>query len=224
MLNRKMNNIVLDVRSPEYFRMKEVILINLLSIPPGFVAGVLLALGTYGTVAVPSLGPYARPLPLVLMPFIVALALSLVLFYFAPLLFAVNYYVRFLVRRYARTPPANGYVCQLSVKPRLSGGAKAFLEDADDIGVLNLNDNALSFTGDHVNLYLPYSSIASVNQRNIGWRGAWILRGSRLRVHLASGAQYTYFEFLERESNTVNSSKKLSNMIYSALQERMQQA
>ena len=219
-----MNNIVLDIRSPQHFTMKDVILINLLNAPLGFVAGVLLVIGAYGTVAVPSLGPYARPLPVVLMPFIVALALSLMLFYFAPLLFAVNYYVKFLVRRYARTPPANGYVCQLSVTPRLSEGARAFLEDADDVGVLNLTSDGVCFTGDHVTLRVPYSSIASLTQRGIGWRLLWILGGKRVLLHLASGAQYTHFEFLERQSNTVNSSRKLSNEIYSVLQERMQQA
>jgi len=216
-----MDNITLEIRSPENFTMKHVILMNLLSVGPSFAAGALLGVGGVGSVAVPLLGPYVRPLPLLLSPFIGALGLSLLAFYLAPLLFNVNYYVRDLVRRYGRTQPAASHVCQLSTVPRLCRGARGFLEDADDVGLLNLSGSEMSFTGDHVDLRIPYSSIASVTRHNVGWRGLWFLYGSKIRIEIENAQGYGSFELAERQCNTVASSKRLSIGIYRVLQEKV---
>jgi hypothetical protein len=225
MLSRETNRFFLDIRSPQRFKMKDVSIMTLLCVPPGVAAGALLGAGTVGVVAVVLLrSTFPVPLAYALMPFIIALGLSLLLFYFAPLLLEVNYYVRFVVRQYAQTEAESSYVCQVSGTPRLFRGARAFLEDADDVGILNLSNDGLSFTGDHITLRVPYSSIASVTQRNIGWRGLWFVYGNRIRVNLRSGNDYQSFDFVERQSNTVTSSRRLSNTIYCTLRDRTQGA
>jgi hypothetical protein len=95
-----------------------------------------------------------------------------------------------------------------------------FLEDADDIGVLRVAEDDVSFVGDHVNISIPFSAIESIGKHNIGWRGFW-LSGKRIRLTLRDATAYSQVEFCERQSTTLIAAYKISKKIFTLLAERV---
>jgi len=146
-----------------------------------------------------------------------ALILSLVVGYFLPLGCGSLYIVR-LVRRHIPRRDEQGavFIVQLTLRPRLYRGVRGWLEDADDVGVLNLTDNAAIFTGDHVALSLPYRSITRISDHNVGKRGLWVC-GRRIRVSSPQLPQYEYIEFMERAAMTIGACNRTSRDILNIL-------
>jgi hypothetical protein len=66
------------------------------------------------------------------------------------------------------------FVIGIRLKPRARRGLHVVFEDTDDVGVLVLRDNDLSFEGDSIRATIPWSLIDVFEVRRTGWRGAWI--------------------------------------------------
>lgn len=157
-----------DIGAPQSYRLREVVIINLLGLVPGIVAGWFLGATIIGF------------LILIIQLFLIiandsfvfsVLSFALLsmlgsvgIYYFTPLWVGANFYVKLIVKRMNLPKTSDGFVFQLATDPRLFRGVRGFLEDADDIGVLSLQEKALSFKGDCTNLHIPYSRIESIQK------------------------------------------------------------
>ncbi len=219
--------------------MKEILILNLLALVPGLLIGGLFGWGIAGVIGyaifcvkVISAGssylcyPPNIP-PNLLFLFIsglVAFLMSFFLIHFRPLFFGVNWYIRSIVKRLniAGESYSHDEIFQISFDPRLLKGIRGILENADDIGLLKLEQKKLLFKGDHVTLAIPYSEIESIEARDVGWRGLW-MGGKRLRI-TGKIQHYKCVEFGERTSWTLSKSKKIANRIYHMLIEYVESA
>jgi len=154
-----------------------------------------------------------------------ALACSCVLLFFVPSLGLVNPYVKRIVRSFLGSPSAirERDVFQISLRPRLYGGLRGFLEDADDVGALTLGPDSLAFEGDRITLSIPYSQIQTVERRRVGWRGLWVC-GNRIEVQAKDGVAEGSFEFLERSSCTLPGSHGIAARVFRQLNDRVRSA
>jgi len=220
-------SISLEIGIPKLYKLREVIIANLISLFPSIVAGGLFSAGVtgfFGLIILLFLGIIGGSL--VILPLSLALLsilISISVFYFTPLWGGVNFYVKLIVKRINLPETPNGFIFQFAADPRLFKGLRGFLEDADDIGILSLQEEALSFKGDCINLCIPYSRIESVQKYNVGWRGIWIC-GKRIKIKLKNYKQYNSFEFLERHSYTVPKSNMISNEVASIISEKIKNA
>ena len=103
----------------------------------------------------------------------------------------------------------NAVICQIKFTPQLHGGIRGFIEDADDVGYIQFGDESISFSGDQIQLVLPYSSLKSYSHFNAGWRGLW-LTGRKIRIETDAFEGYEFIESYERQSTTVLTSRKIS--------------
>jgi hypothetical protein len=143
------------------------------------------------------------------------LVLALVLpIYFLPILMA-NPLVRKLVRS-LDSSKQNGLVVQLTNLPRSKWGFWAFMEDADDIGFLNLEGECLVFNGDSTTFSIPFGLIQDVRRKNFGWRGIWIY-GSRIVIDISDRS----FAIAERFSLSVPASRKISKGLFNQLSSKV---
>ena len=110
----------------------------------------------------------------------------------------------------------DGFIVQLTLSPRLRGGLRALLEDADDIGYLTLSGKELRFQGDSVRLSVPWNEIQLVRPRNIGLRGLFVY-GRRIKVVVAGWPQVESFEFAERSSWLLPASRATTRKLYELL-------
>jgi hypothetical protein len=155
---------ILDIRTPHRFGMREVVIINLLSLVAQAIAGVFLGVGCFG-ILVTSLSVVNSWIVLLALFF---LALSFIMFLFTPGIMFANYYVNHLVSHLRSNEGGPEYTCQIATLPRSCKGVRAFLEDADDIGILSAQSEILRFRGDHSDLTIDMSQKISVELRNIG--------------------------------------------------------
>lgn len=141
-------------------------------------------------------------------------------FVFPPLCFE-NPYITRVVRRMVESEDAakDGFVVQLKVLPRLSHGLRAEVEDADDFGYLCFSGEDLVYCGDSVRLKVPVAQIATVETRNIGWRGLY-LYGCRTVVVVPGLKGAQHLEFTERSSWLLPTLRKMAQRLYESLRRR----
>ena len=135
-------------------------------------------------------------------------------FSFLPLI-QINPFVRHIVRENAGpvSDRRDTHDVQLAITPRLCKGLRGFLEDADDIGRLTIFQEGIRFEGDHVYIELPFSAIDELTHVNSGARLIWLV-GRRVRTETTVFEGVQRLEFLERESNTIMTSRRISgNMV-----------
>jgi hypothetical protein len=201
----------LTVGEPRHFGTREVMLVNIFATGVALLPfGAMLAIGIVVFVASLRFG-------LVPLGFFVCLGLfggMAVLL----LPFANNYYVARLVRRHIARPEnaEDTFIVQIALNPRVYGGLRGFLEDADDVGYLRFADDGLAFEGDSVNVRLPYDRIDRIEDCNVGVRGFWVV-GRRVRVYTKSLPPYCYIEFLEREGLSIRRTRQVSDSIIQAI-------
>lgn len=197
--------------------MREVVIINTLGIIPAFMLGLCGVGGLF-------LCSYAFLLgePILLPIGLAALVISGVLLFLSPAILG-NPYVRYIAHGFLQQEQSNElvYICQVSFSPRLHGGFRGFMEDADDVGHLQISDVAIRFTGDHTEFVLPFDLIKVVSYSNVGWRGFWIA-GGRINIMTNALDDYEEFEILERQSNTVITAQRISEDIFHELERRTQ--
>jgi hypothetical protein len=108
------------------------------------------------------------------------------------------------------------FVVQLTVSPRLRTGLRGLLEDADDIGRVRFDKSELIFQGDSIQLTLPYEQIQSVRRQNIGLRGLYVY-GPRIEVVARGVPGIEYFEFAERSSWLLTTSRRITQRLFCRL-------
>jgi hypothetical protein len=122
----------------------------------------------------------------------------------------------------AAAQPGEGFIVQMTLSPRLRSGLRALLDDADDIGYLTFSGNELLFQGDSVKLSVPLDSIKLVRPRNIGLRGLFVY-GRRIKVVVSGLPQVESFEFAERSSWLLPTSRAITRRLCQRLSTRFPQ-
>lgn len=87
-----------------------------------------------------------------------------------------NTYVARLARSFRPADWRNSdcFIVQITFLPRIRSGLRAVLEDADDIGSLNLSAAELEFRGDAVRFSIPYGQLRDLRLQTIGLRGLFV--------------------------------------------------
>lgn len=200
-----------EVKAPDRFNMTTVIIINLLAmLPLCILYPLLLIVG----LNVPS-GFWGVPFGVW---FVLLCGMCLLYLWFFPGLGGINYYTRRFVSQMFEGSGETGYICQVTMQPRLYRGIRAFLEDADDIGLVTLNDGVLKFRGDHSDIAITLSTDVTAELRTIGWRGLWY-SGARIRLTFPGREPFHEIEFLERQCWSVKASKRLAQELYAKIQQ-----
>lgn len=201
----------LVLRDPVHFRMHDVINVNVFAAGVALVLlGAMILVGVI--VFVISFGPG-----------LVQIGLSLCLGLYSAMVFlltpfANNYYVSRHVRRSILRPKGDGetYLVQITLSPRVYGGLRGFLEDADDVGYLRFTEEGLEFFGDSITIQLPFEDMEGIEDVNVGIRGLWIV-GRRVRVSTPALPPYVGMEFLDRDGLGVRRTRQISESIIHAL-------
>ena len=195
-------------RTPHRFGMREVVIMNLLPLVPAFIGGGLLGIGCAGIpLAATLVVDYGFPYWIMVVP-LCCLALVLAISLFVPGLMCANYYVRHLVSHLRSDHKGMSCICQMTTQPRICRGARAFLEDADDVGVLSIQPGVLTFRGDHSDLVVDLSNSVAVELHNIGWRGLWYA-SRRVRLILPEQERIHAVDIVERQCWSVFQSRRL---------------
>jgi hypothetical protein len=162
-------------------------------------------------VSVLPMGPVTLLLPLFTMAVTV---------FFLPFGFG-NTYIRRITRSMA-PHPADSFLVQLTLRPRLRSGVRALLEDADDVGWLGLGDSALLFRGDGLALEIPFRQIESVQKASIGLRGLFVYPQLVLKVSGLDGVQS--ISIAERSSALLPSARRINQLLYERLAAKVEAA
>ena len=135
---------------------------------------------------------------------ILLLILSLLVFFlFIPWWAYPNFLVPRIISKFHKITPGKGYICQFTTRPSRYKGLRK-LENADDLGVLYLEDDHLLFEGDHTTAVIPYSCTESVDLKNAGFaRSGWL--GYYLRIYLTqeAGQPFQYILIGDRAAKTL---------------------
>lgn len=128
-----------------------------------------------------------------------------------------NTHVARLVRSFEPAAGEPGrFIVQLSAQPRLRSGLGALLEDADDVGSLDVSGSSLHFRGDSVELTVPLDQIRSVRRQTLGWRGLF-LYGPLVVVELQGLPELERVKFAERSSSVITQSRKIARDLYRSI-------
>jgi len=210
----------IQTRPPLGFGLEEVVIANVLGLLPALALGPLLGLGLVGVGAAIVYSVRFGTMSWWMLIALSSLVVGVTLFNFTPYLGFANYYIKWLVSSQQRAETGSGHICQLTTVPRLNTGFRGFLEDADDIGVLQVQDGVITFTGDHIDVAITGSSGISVSLRNIGARGFWFI-GRRVRIELHNHPAFQAINIVERQSRTIRESRALGLRIFEAIDEAL---
>jgi hypothetical protein len=133
-----------------------------------------------------------------------------------------NTYVRRLVRllKPAHWKDAECFVVQITLIPRIHSGFRAVLEDADDIGCLNLSAAELVFQGDSVRFSIPYNQLRDLRLQTIGLRGLFVY--PRLAISVTGLPRITQLRIAERAGWFLPTSRKRTRELHERLAARLQ--
>lgn len=210
----------LEIGAPEEFRMQAVIVENFFCLLP---TGALMTTTLIFSLLVGALthilfgAPASMFVFLFMNVLLMAFCLYLMLVCF-PVLQA-NPYVRHLVEKKhgCRQSNSNSYICQLSMSPRFYSGLRGFLEDADDLGWLEITDDGIVFKGDSMNLSLPFEAISRIATLGCGYRMLG-MGGRKIRISTRALDGIQAFELSERQSYTIGTSRRLADDIIDAIE------
>ena len=211
----------IQINEPQLFTTKQVVVENLIALLPQIVFGASIG---FGFVAFPAdlffILYFGKSAFGVFFP-LCGIIIGLILLFYAPLVLMMNFIINRIVNKVGLSfNNSNKYVCQLSLKPRLYVGLRGALEDADDVGELHIDKDRVSFVGDHINISIPFSIIESVEKRNVGWKGFWLI-GKRIRINFKDVSEYSQVEFLERQSTTLIEANKISKNMFTQIAEKV---
>ena len=135
-----------------------------------------------------------------------------------------------LVRRVVlrNTPEAamhrpDGFIAQVTFVPRLRTGLRGSLEDADDVGLLDLSRDLVLFKGDSVQLSVPVERVLSVEGRNIGMRGLFAY-GSVAIVRIEGLAGVEEVHFADRSALLLPGARAASRRLLESLERFVERA
>lgn len=123
-----------------------------------------------------------------------------------------------LARRLApeAKPSGGGWLVQVTAKPRVRTGLRAMLEDADDIGWLQVEGGQVRFEGDSLRLCVGPENVRGLCVANIGFRGLF-LYGSKVEIELAGAGGLQGVEIAERQSLLLPESRRRSRELQDAI-------
>jgi hypothetical protein len=155
-----------------------------------------------------------------ILTFLVPLATILAATYFLPLGFG-NPYLIWLLRKLPNwsAEKNDSFVVQLTRIPRQRTRLWSFQEDAYDILWLSIDESAVVFTGDAIQLEVPYELVEAPRQQTAGWR-ALFAYGSQTVFSIKGVPQAGTFLFAERGSFVLPTSRKIANRMYQKLLEK----
>lgn len=209
-------NSTLKIDNPKNFRLREVLVLNAIGIVPGVIIGVCGVGGIFLFAGAFLTSEY------ILLAFaLVPLSICGAAIFLWPIALG-NPYVRYIAKASLAEVSSKEvpFICHVSFSPRLHDGLRGFMELADDVGLLQLTGEAVVFTGDQVRIVLPFNSIKEVSYSNCGWRGLWVY-GQRIKITTNALDDFNSLEFVERQSNTVVSSRRISKEIIRELEHRI---
>ena len=201
----------MEFRPERYFGWLQILGFGCLAVPVGLVVGMMIGSLVFG---VPRFFTDGQNWGYLLVG-AVLLLLILPAIYFMPWWGFPNALVPRIIAKFHKTPlEKNQYLCQFTTKPSRYGALRIFLESADDIGVLSLNDDHLAFEGDHTTVIIPYSCIESVRLKNSGFNRSLYL-GFYLRFHLSQevGQDFLYIQIGDRMAKTLLGSYRTTDNI-----------
>jgi hypothetical protein len=196
------------IQKPDHFRICDILLINAIGLVPGLLLGLT---GSAGIILF-IISVYIRE-PLSLLLAVTGLLSAGTIVFFMPAA-SGNPYVRHIVKKSVGTDydSTSSIIWQASFSPRIYDGFRGFMEDADDIGYIRVSERAFEFKGSHISFSLPFDCVKEVRLSNIGWRGFW-LYGQRIRILTRSFDKFEGVEFIERASDTIISSRRITKTI-----------
>lgn len=152
--------------------------------------------------------------------FALAASLFCVIFFYPTVL--ANPYIKRLVesRQTHAGNATDSFISQIALSPRLYSGIRGFIEDADDVGRLQITESDFFFEGDSIELRVPLHCITRVEKRNPGWRALWIC-GPRITVSFSGLPQIHTVEFCKRSALTVVSHRKRAGKLFKDLSSRI---
>jgi hypothetical protein len=197
------NATTIEIAQPKLFTMGAVLTVS--------AYGLLLAAPIFLSLLVVSV--IKLGITTVLIPLLVVAATA----YFLPFGLGNTYVTRLVQSLHpAASKGGDGFIVQLTLSPRLRSGLRAILEDADDIGYLSFSETELLFQGDSVKLSVPFDRIAQVCPENIGLRGLFVY-GRRIKVVVSGLPEVESFEFAERSSWVLPTSRATTRKLYERL-------
>lgn len=180
----------LTVREPQRFRILVLYIYGLLMIVPVAMAMAATSLLNVG-----------------LLPALLPLGVALLTALFLPVGFG-NPYIARVVRSLAPGPEiaSAGFIVQLALTPRVCGGLRALMEDADDVGWLRVEGTQIAYRGDAIDLEVPRECIENVTVQNVGLRGLFLYQ--RIRMTLRGNSRVECVDVAERSSWLVTGSRR----------------
>jgi len=111
------------------------------------------------------------------------------------------------------------FVVQITLIPRIRSGLIAMLEDADDIGCLNVGSTALYYQGDSIHFSIPYEQLRNLRLQTIGLRGLFVY--PRLAVGVSGLAGITEIRIADRSGCLLPSSRVRTRALHERLVTRI---
>jgi hypothetical protein len=201
------NEVKIQIIRPKFFKRRAILILNAYSI---FMLIPLIEIILVGPLILRLFQPVIA-FSVCLAGLGLALAIPLFLWPFC----MGNSYVKVLVRRLGYVDE-NGFIVQITTRPRLRSGFWRVMEDADDIGLLRFAAETLEFSGDSMILSIPFGKIRNIRRKNVGHRGVWIC-GSRIVIEVAEPAGNKFFELFERSSLSVPESRRTCQELFECL-------
>ena len=180
--------------------------------------GAVLVLNAFGFLAfVPVLLSFAvvSVIPFGLATLTLPLAMLCAVTFFLPVAFG-NPYIQYLAGKIRRTGPTRDFLVQVTCRPRRCSGPRGILEDADDIGWLEVAGAQLVFQGDALSLKIPRQHIRGIRLESIGWRGFFLTRRTLVQVEGFPGLEA--LEFTERASWMLMQSRRIGLELHKVLE------
>jgi hypothetical protein len=198
---------VLEVATPDRFGSKAVARVNMYGLVltlPVLIAVILMSAMPFGILAA-------------LLPLLAILGGA----FFLPFGFGNRYIVGLVKSRTGEEPGPNQFIVQVTLTPRIHGGIRGLLEDADDIGVLYFHESEFVFKGDSINLRVPFRRIVSVTRKNLGLRGLYVY-GNRIAAEFEGLAEVREVAFAERASSILPASWRITKLLNTKMQDAME--
>ncbi len=133
--------------------------------------------------------------------------------FFLPFGFGNAYVTRLVGSLGSGEVKPEGFIVQLTFSPRIRSGFRATLEDADDVGYLEVTNTELIFHGDSIQLSLPCDQLRDVRRRNIGLRGLYVY-GQRIVIAVSGLPGVDSLEFAERSSLLLPASRRITRRLH----------
>jgi len=110
-------------------------------------------------------------------------------------------------------------IVQITFDPRIRTGFRALIEDADDVGYVSFSETEFRFSGDSLQVTVPFERLKAVHGENVGLRGAY-LSGGRIRLDISGLDDFDAIEIAERTSLVLPASRRITRELFEQIKAR----